>query len=305
MSRQCIVISSTVPWLGTLGALLASALACGEAGPTAPPSPSAPATLAVTGERSIRGRNESRQLQAIVTYSSGATQDVTFAARWASSDERVATVSRTGVATTVGFGTANVSADFQNVSGTLSIAVVPDTIEFTATSRGLPASPATCGGATFQKDGSTFYSQTGCRINGGRGFNVAAIDSRTGALLEPVRNFDTWYAGAAAASAMVEFLNRQPDGTLILIAVGDEGGLTVGATAGCPRDPAPGTVCCRPLGGEIERLRQTLEALGARDVRRYCYWNSYSLIVVKGAGVKSEQLVRVADAVSRYTLTLE
>jgi hypothetical protein len=175
-------------------------------------------------------------------------------------------------------------------------------IEFAALSRGLPADPSRCGGAEFRRNAETFYSGRGCAIGGARGWNVAALDPRTGALLESVWNFDTWYDGASAAAAMVEFLNRQPVGTLLLIAVGDEAGMTVGRTSGCPYNPAPGSTCCRPLGGEFERLRATLEGLGAREAGRLCYWNSYAVIITKGAGAHSEQLAQGTEALTRYTL---
>jgi hypothetical protein len=177
-------------------------------------------------------------------------------------------------------------------------------IEFTALSRGLPADPRSCGGAEFRKGGETFYSGRGCAIGGARGWNVAALDSRTGALLESVRNFDTWYDGAAAATAMIEFLNRQPAGTLLLIAVGDEAGMTVGRSSGCSYNPAPGSTCCRPLGGEFERLRETLEGVGARHAGSLCYWNSYAVITTKGAGAHSEHLAKGSEARTRYTLSV-
>jgi hypothetical protein len=142
-------------------------------------------------------------------------------------------------------------------------------------------------------------------VGGARGWNVAAIDRATGELLEPVRNFDTWYDGASGATAMIGFLNQQPAGALLLIAVGDEAGINVGRTSGCPSSAASGSICCRPLLGEFVRLRQTLESLGAREIRGLCYWNSYSLIAIKGQGSQSEQLSKgPVEAVARYTLTI-
>lgn len=182
--------------------------------------------------------------------------------------------------------------------------VVP-AVEFTALSQGLPADPPRCGGVTFKRNGAAFHSGHGCAVGSARGWNVAAIDRRTGLLVGTVRNFDTWYSGASAATAMIEFVNSRPDGTLLLIAVGDEAGVTVGRSSGCSYNPAPGSACCRWLVGEFERLRGALEALGARQIGGLCYWNSYSLIAIKGAGMRSEQLAKAADAVATYMQTLD
>lgn len=211
---------------------------------------------------------------------------------WTSSNDFVATVSSAGLVTTTGFGTASVGAAVDGLTAAIVITVSPITIQFSVLSQGLPANRAPCGAVVFRRDGTTFYSGRGCVVGSARGWNVAAVDRRTGELLEPVRNFDTWYTGAAAAVAMIDFLNRQPDGTLLLLAVADEGGMNVGRTSGCPSNPAPGSICCRPLDGELERLRRTLEGLGAREIRAYCYWNSYSLIAIKGSGAQASGSAR-------------
>jgi interleukin-like EMT inducer protein len=179
----------------------------------------------------------------------------------------------------------------------------PTTIEFTVVSRGLPADPSRCGGAELRKNGVAFYSGRGCMVGGARGWNVAAIDPTTGALREAVRNFDTWYDGASAATAMIEFLAGQRRGDVLLIAVGDEAGMTVGRSSGCSYNPPPGSTCCRPLGGEFERLTRTLEELGAREIRSLCYWNSYSLIAIKSERMVSERLARATEAVGTYLIT--
>lgn len=179
-----------------------------------------------------------------------------------------------------------------------------DTTSFTVVSRGWPASPATCGAAVFKQDDRAFYDRKGCTVGGSRGWNVAAIDPKTGDLREPAQNFDTWYAGETAARAFIRFLDRQPAGTLLLIAVGDDAGMTDGRTAGCPLNPAAGTTCCRPLDGAFEQLRLALERLGAVQLRGYCYWNSYALITVKGEGAKAEQLGRPTEVTLRYALSI-
>jgi hypothetical protein len=186
-----------------------------------------------------------------------------------------------------------------------STRTVASAVDFTVLSQGLPANPQRCGGVTFTRNGAAFHSGHGCAVGSARGWNVAAIDPRTGLLIGSVQNFDTWYYGARAATAMIEFVHSRPDGTLLLIAVGDEAGVTVGRSSGCSYNPMPGSTCCQWLGGEFARLRGALDALGARQMGGLCYWNSYSLIAIKGVGMRSEQLAKAADAVASYTQTLE
>ena len=268
----------------------------------ASPTPTAPATLSgisITGAAPLKGRGQTLQLHAVGSYSDGSSRDQTSDVIWASSNSSVATVTGTGLVTSAGFGGADIAASVGQLEARTSITVVPVTIEFAALSQGA------CGSATFQKNGDAFYSKPGCTLGGGRGFNVAAINSLTGELLEPVQNFDTWLEGSTAARAMISMLQRQPQGTVLLIAVGDEAGLTEGRTAGCPRDPQAGTTCCRPLGGDIEGLRVALEGLGAARIRRYCYWNSYALIAIKGIGSVSENLEPTSQAIARYAIQLQ
>jgi hypothetical protein len=79
-------------------------------------------------------------------------------------------------------------------------------------------------------------------------------------------------------NAFVDFIERQPTGSIIMVAVADEAGLNVAQS-------------CRSNGyAWTVRAYAALEALGARRIRNYCWRNSYSLIAVKGEGLKDEQL---------------
>lgn len=62
---------------------------------------------------------------------------------------------------------------------------------------------------------------------GGRGFNVAAIDPATLRLRDPIQRFDTWASrnSGTAMIAMIAYLDSLPNGTIVLIAVGDEAGM--------------------------------------------------------------------------------
>ncbi len=148
--------------------------------------------------------------------------------------------------------------------------------------------------AEFLKDGTSFYYRTG-GAGGGRGFNVAAIDPCTGELLQ-VQNFDTWGTSGSgtAMNAMIAFLNGLPNGTLILIAVGDEAGLTY-SPSNCAHLPYPW----------VESGYQVLEALGSHQIRNYCYWNSWAMVTFKGEGqARDEQLGNGIQVSAQTTLPL-
>lgn len=64
-----------------------------------------------------------QQYAATAVYSDATTEDVTANATWASDDETVATIDATGLATAVAEGTAEVSALFNEITGTATITV--------------------------------------------------------------------------------------------------------------------------------------------------------------------------------------
>lgn len=67
-----------------------------------------------------------QQCTATLTYNDDSTEDVTNTASWSSSDTGVATVSN-GLVTSVGEGTAVVTAEHSGLSGTAGVTVtVPD-----------------------------------------------------------------------------------------------------------------------------------------------------------------------------------
>jgi hypothetical protein len=133
--------------------------------------------------------------------------------------------------------------------------------------------------AAFHRDGVTLYARRG-GAGGGRGFNAVALDATSGIVIDGPRNFETWGTQrvGTAMNAFVDFLERQPNGAIVMIAIGDEGGLNVAQS-------------CSPNGYPwTQRAYAALEALGARLIRNYCWRHSYSLIAVKGEGAKDEQL---------------
>lgn len=143
--------------------------------------------------------------------------------------------------------------------------------------------------AHFLKDGVSFYKKSGGG-GGGRGFNVAVIDTCTGELIFPVRNFDTWGTRDSGIDrkAMIDFLKSLPNGVLILIAVGDEAGLTWS-----PDEVDPCGELQRPW---VKESLQELEAFGSRQIRGYCYRGSWAMAAIKGqSAALAEQLSNSAQ----------
>jgi hypothetical protein len=170
----------------------------------------------------------------------------------------------------------------------------PERISFKAVSRGASAAEyaGQYGVARFLKSGSIFYQKTGGG-GGGRGFNVAVIDPDSGAVIEPGKNFDTWYtrSDGSAMNQLIAYLNSIPNGRLILLSVADEAGLN--AYDACNRWPY----------SWVGAALQTLEALGSTQIRNYCYRDSWAAIVVKGEGTfRSEQLGKAAEASAEVIL---
>jgi hypothetical protein len=150
------------------------------------------------------------------------------------------------------------------------------------------------GFAEFRYNGTPFYHQDGGDA-GGRGFNVAAIAPGTGALLHPVRNFDTWGTSGTgeAMNAMIMFLDGLPQGTIVLVAVGDEAGLTDASS-------------CTPLPFPwIEAGLQALETLGSTQLRDYCFRDSWAMVTGKGESqAREEQLGQAVEVSVDMLLTL-
>ena len=65
------------------------------------------------------------QLTAMLGYSDGSSEDVSDRTTWQTSDATVATVSGTGLLTTVGFGEAEVTATFESLPASTAVSVSP------------------------------------------------------------------------------------------------------------------------------------------------------------------------------------
>jgi hypothetical protein len=71
----------------------------------------------------VPGVGQTSQFTAKAKLSNGTTQDVTTQATWESSNAAVATVSATGLVTVQAFGSTDISASYQSVTGRVSLSV--------------------------------------------------------------------------------------------------------------------------------------------------------------------------------------
>lgn len=107
---------------------LLTAVACSTCGgdsasPTAPTSDqgSSSGRLTITGQPPLLG--ETVQFSAVATRSGGSSETVTDRASWSSSDPDIATVTNDGRVTGILFGTAEITAKYQELSGTMRISI--------------------------------------------------------------------------------------------------------------------------------------------------------------------------------------
>lgn len=161
---------------------------------------------------------------------------------------------------------------------------------FEAVSGGYLHTIPVAGLAEFKVDSATIFSGTGGDVDTARGFNLAVFSSSTGALVQPVRSFDTWNDSTGAnARELVAALDAIPDRALVMIAVADESGL------------ARMESCTHRNTADTIAVETALRQLGSTLIGNYCYRNSWSMIAVKGEGRKDEQLSAAARVTSRFT----
>ncbi len=137
------------------------------------------------------------------------------------------------------------------------------------------------GRAEFWRNGVRYYRATG-GSGGGRGFNGSLVGGVTGIPVE-MTHYDTWISRETGVDMgrLVDYLiNQVPDGSLVLIAVCDDAGLTQWAPFACQRLPYQW----------IDQLYEQLEALGSTRIRAYCYWYGWAFAAIKGRGMLGEQL---------------
>jgi hypothetical protein len=118
-----------------LGLFLAGLSAVGCHSSTTPTTTAVTATttiftLAVSGSPVLTGLEARSQMDALITNDDGTTQDVTKTSSWLTSDPSVATVTASGVVTTVNPGSTHLTAVYQTTTQGFDLAVAPVTTTF-------------------------------------------------------------------------------------------------------------------------------------------------------------------------------
>jgi hypothetical protein len=177
--------------------------------------------------------------------------------------------------------------------------VAPASVIFRAASAGYSVPETVNGFVRFYKGGALFYNGAGnVDLERNRSFNIVTVDTATGDVVGPVRNFDTWLTAGTGTEMrkMMLYLDSIPNGKLIMIAVRDEAGLTY----------APPSECTKLAFPWVDSAITMLESMGSTMIRNYCFRNSWAMITVKGTGIaRDEQLKNNVVAAAQTTLQLK
>ena len=96
--------------------------ACGRGGSSGPVTP-APVTIKVSPAFSSVMLGNDLQFEATGNYNDGSTKDLTLSVEWSSSNERMATIGNSGVATPLATGGVTISAALGGVTGSTLLAI--------------------------------------------------------------------------------------------------------------------------------------------------------------------------------------
>ena len=107
-----------------IAVIVATLLGCDSSNPTRPDTAARVTGIAITGDARFTDLNQVHPLTATAQQDGRSSRDITTEATWQSSDLDVATVSPRGEATSVGFGTATITASYQGFETVLVINVV-------------------------------------------------------------------------------------------------------------------------------------------------------------------------------------
>ena len=104
--------------------VLAMLIGCDSSSPTRPDAAARVTAITITGDARFTDLNQVRSLTVMAQLAGAPPRDVTEAATWQSSDVVVAIVSPRGDVTSVGFGTARITATYQGHQAVIEIGVV-------------------------------------------------------------------------------------------------------------------------------------------------------------------------------------
>ncbi len=114
-------------------------------------------SITITPSNTSIAVNANEQLTATGNYSDGSTANLSSSVTWASSNQAIAKVSETGIATGVGAGSTMITTSMSGVTGSTGVTVTAATVTIT----GISVTPATAGiiaGSTQQFTATATYS---------------------------------------------------------------------------------------------------------------------------------------------------
>ncbi len=111
-------------------------------------------STAVTPTNVSIAKGTTQQYTATGIYSDGSTQNLTSSATWSSSNNAVATINATGLATAVGAGSSTIQATSGSISGSTTLTVTKSLVSIAVT----PTSPSIAKGTTQQFTATGTYS---------------------------------------------------------------------------------------------------------------------------------------------------
>jgi len=120
---------------------------------------------------------------------------------------------------------------------------------------------------------SSYYTNGVCAFRGTRGLNVVVSDPRTGAVLQPIKAFDTWGSPGLAHTNFINYVNSVQDGNVVAVFTSDEAGLN--GWNSCAFYDTP----------EVQNTIKVIKTLGSKHIDELCYQGFFALIALKGMSV--------------------
>lgn len=145
------------------------------------------------------------------------------------------------------------------------------------------------GHSRFWRDGvAVYYTNT----PNGRGFNVLAYDMALGARIDRGQHFDTYMSRGSGAqhTNMINYISSLTNGTLVMVSVCDEAGLTYyqGECASGGFEGFNDNVVMH--NAWASNVVNILKSLGSLQITNYAYNDSFCMIAIKGQGLLAEKL---------------
>ena len=148
--RRCVKLAYI-----SLPIALISVTGCGSLAPAT--SQKTLTSVSITPSNTSIAVNANEQLTATGNYSDGSTANLSSSVTWTSSNQAIAKVSETGIATGVGAGNTTIMASMSGVTGSTGVTVTAATVTITSISVS-PATASIVAGSTEQFTATATYS---------------------------------------------------------------------------------------------------------------------------------------------------